>query len=316
MEFFAQERYTPPLAAVRYRVLVRRPGAIGQTETLCRELRETRVTLFTREGYYEGTPAPQALDVDVAASREDETFVAAFELQTEVPTVLNEVRIRAVEWDCEAACSDDDRDSGKRRLVPPFIVICSTDGSTFAPPIVTHGGTATDMEARALVLRNAPRRRLVRNESLAALLALPREAYWEQVDRQGCDDLSFSIARALLERQTKLKAFLSSDGGGHRRRLKAWPGKDAVQALAAWWLAALLVADHGYTEPELYAVIEAECWYSPDLGTIRKELVRRGCLEPPSITENADRTTSTTTRVNVEGMRATLEGEWRGKGVI
>ena len=53
---------------------------------------------LSREGYYEGTPAPQALDVDVAASREDEPFVAAFELQTEVPTVLNEVRIRAVEW--------------------------------------------------------------------------------------------------------------------------------------------------------------------------------------------------------------------------
>ena len=52
MEFFAQERSTPPIAAVRYRVLVRRPGAIGQTETLYRELRETRVTLFTREGYY------------------------------------------------------------------------------------------------------------------------------------------------------------------------------------------------------------------------------------------------------------------------
>lgn len=48
-----------------------------------------------------------------------------------------------------------------------------------------------------------------------------------------------------------------------------------MQALTAWWLAARLVADHGYTEPELYAVIEAECWYSPDLGTIRKELVRR-----------------------------------------
>ena len=60
--------------------------------------------------------------------------------------------------------------------------------------------------------------------SLAALLALPREARWEQADRQGCDDLSLSIARALLERQTKLKAVLSSDGGGHRRKLKAWPG--------------------------------------------------------------------------------------------
>ena len=65
----------------------------------------------------------------MAASREDEPFVAAFELQTEVPTVLNEVRIRAVEWDCdcEAAFSDGDRDSGKRRLgilAPPFIVTC------------------------------------------------------------------------------------------------------------------------------------------------------------------------------------------------
>ena len=34
-------------------------------------------------------------------------------------------------------------------------------------------------------------------------------------------------------------------------RLKQWPGKDALQALAAWWMAATLCEDHRYTEPDL-----------------------------------------------------------------
>lgn len=49
--------------------------------------------------------------------------------------------------------------------------------------------------------------------SLAALLALPREARWEQADRQGCDDLSLSIARALLERQTSSRRTAAATAG-------------------------------------------------------------------------------------------------------
>ena len=41
--------------------------------------------------------------------------------------------------------------------------------------------------------------------------------------------------------------------------MRQWPGKDAVQALAAWWMAATLVEEHPYTESELYAVIASMC---------------------------------------------------------
>ena len=98
--------------------------------------------------------------------------------------------------------------------------------------------------------------------------------------------------------------------------LKQWPGKDAVQALATWWLAAVLVEEHSYTEPELYCVIERCCVRAPDFAVVRKEMVRRGYLEAPEIVENADRTTTTYYRVSGEGMREALRGEWRTKGVF
>ena len=72
MEFFAQERST--LSSDKPR---RCAVSCVRPESRFSPAKDTT---------YEGTPAPQALDVDVAASREDKPFVAAFELQTEVPT--------------------------------------------------------------------------------------------------------------------------------------------------------------------------------------------------------------------------------------
>ena len=108
------------------------------------------------------------------------------------------------------------------------------------------------------------------------------------------------------------RGWAARQGGAAGRRGKA-AGRHGT---AAWWLAARLVTTHTYTEPELYAVVEAECSYASDLGTIRKELVRRGCHAPPLIRENADKTTTTLYQVDIDGMRKTLEGEWRVKGVL
>ena len=324
LRFFTDDIPLPPFAACRYLVLIRHPacGTLDRVDTCewCKALQQTRVTLFTREGYYEGSPVA----VGEIGSGATELPAAAFELRTTAPTVLNEVRVRAVEWDLSPEELDSDGEEWitdrKQRRVPPFVVLGGDDVQSFPPvALVAHDGTAEDMEARALVLRNAPQRRRACGDTLSALLALPREMCWLEADLHGCADLTFSLGRALLEKHSKLKAFLAvrgSRGGVDSSRLKAWPGKDAVQAMAAWWLAARLVEAHAYTEPELYAVIEAECAYPPDLGTIRKELVRRRCLTQPSITENADKTTTTLYRLDADGMQQMLEGEWRSKGVI
>ena len=79
---------------------------------------------------------------------------------------------------------------------------------------------------------------------------------------------------------------------------------------------AVLVEDHSYTEPELYCCIERCCVKPPDFAVVRKEMVRRGFLEPPEIVENADRTTTTYYRVSGAGMRAALQSDWRTKGVF
>ena len=324
LRFFNEKCLPKPFAACRYLILIGHPTMdtfdIGPSDTSkwYRALRQTRVTFFTREGYYEGSPvALEDLELDSA-----ELPAAAFELQTTAPTVLNEVRVRAVEWDLPHSTVSGDGDSDKFRLVPAFAVTGSANAQTFPSiSLVAHSGTTKGMEARALVLRNAPRRRLVCGGLLSEFLALPREISWREADAHAYSDLTLSLGRALLERHAKLKAFLVAshtekcNEGLGPCRLKAWPGKDALQAMAAWWLAALLVEGHRYTEPELYAVIESECSYAPDLGTIRKELVRRGYLGPPSIAFNEDKTTSTLYSINLSGMHLML-GEWRVRGVL
>lgn len=290
------QRPPPPFAACRYRVLTR---ALAAHESDCTAaLRQTRVTMFAREGYFEASPAATS---DEPVPNLGFVPSAAFELVTPQPTVLNEARLRAVE------CHPGLPNWG--RLAPAFHVFASLNGEHWEPLVVEHGDNTKDMESRALVLRNVPRRHLSGSELLERTLALPREQCWAEA--LACTDLSFAVARALLERKSKLKNFLVRAADGGACKLKGWPGKDGVQAMAAWWLAALLVDAHAYTEPELYASVEAECAYPPDLGTIRKELVRRGCLQQPEIVQNPDMTTSTFYRIDAEGMRSTMEREWR-----
>ena len=95
-------------------------------------------------------------------------------------------------------------------------------------------------------------------------------------------------------------------------------GTVAVSAapLEGWWVAATLCEGHAYTEPELYAVISSLCVMQPDHAVVRKEMVRRGYLQPPRIVSNDNATTTTYYDVSAEGVRAALRGEWRTKGVF
>eukprot|EP00325_Prymnesiales_sp_UTEX-LB-985_P027392 CAMPEP_0174738544 /NCGR_PEP_ID=MMETSP1094-20130205/70138_1 /TAXON_ID=156173 /ORGANISM="Chrysochromulina brevifilum, Strain UTEX LB 985" /LENGTH=437 /DNA_ID=CAMNT_0015941979 /DNA_START=102 /DNA_END=1415 /DNA_ORIENTATION=+ len=92
-------------------------------------------------------------------------------------------------------------------------------------------------------------------------------------------------------------------------QLRAWPSKGSVQQLVVLWMCAPLIAQHEYTEPELYAHISDQCAYQPDHAVVRKEMVRHGYLEPPIIRENADHTTSTTYKLGLEALEESLRGE-------
>lgn len=194
---------------------------------------------------------------------------------------------------------------------------------------------ADALEVRLFISINVPRRPPCPEPIEAALLELNEVELWEELDFHLCDDLTFALARSVLARKSKLKSFLmvrrpaavtGPEATGARaqqrdqpeepRLLKQWPGKDAVQALAVWWIAALLVEGHRYTEAELYALIERCCAMQPDYAVIRKEMVRRGYLEAPEIVQNPDSTTTTYYQLSVAGMRAALQGEWRTKGVF
>ena len=192
----------------------------------------------------------------------------------------------------------------------------STDKSDWVEICRSEPVFGDALEARIFARRNVPERRRVPSGITAALLALePASRLWDSLDFHACDDLTFGLARVVVARQSKLKSFVAVSEHGEYL-LKQWPGKDAVQALAVWWLAARLVDGHCYTEPELYAVIEAHCVMRPDFAVVRKEMCRRGYLQPPRIVENDDRTTTTSYEVDVDGMRAPLRGEWRSKGVF
>jgi len=342
LSFWAEDDHQPPLRASRYRVLI----GSSQQRHLRAALEQTRVTCFSREGYAEASPVP-CTGLGLPAEEEP---AAAFELATLGPTVLNEVRVRAVEcvaastplwaggeavedWSLFEADGEPVAEAAAEaglsvasltlepheapagagfapfpRTVPSFRVLGCAGGSSEWTELGAQGGAEGLPEARLLLVRNAPRRHLCTGELLAALLALPRSLCWAEAEAHRCASLTLSLARASLESKGKLKTFLGRTAGGTRLLLRAWPGKDAVQAQAAWWLASELAEGHMYTEPELYALIEAASSYQPDLGTIRKELHRRGCLEPPEIVQNADRTTSTYYRVTPLGrMREVLE---------
>ena len=199
------------------------------------------------------------------------------------------------------------------------------------------------LEVRLFAADNVPRRPRCPEATEAALFNLDEELLWSELEFHLCDDLTFALARVVISRKSKLKNFMTArrppsplpsgvaraagQGAsalaeerprhdGEASRLKQWPGKDAVQALAVWWIAALLRDDHRYTEPELYSIIESCCAMAPDYAVIRKEMVRRGFLETPKIVENEDHTTTTYYHTHVAGMRAVLQGHWRTKGVF
>ena len=280
------------------------------------------------------------------------------------PSVANELRVKLVST---AFPGEEEEEGGAEQRSPACLI---TEG----PPLVNHPrlvpgvtlwGRSSDsqqhctdwvrlchaaaddgdkLEVRAFCLVNVPRRRRLPDELEAACWALGDERLWAQLDFHGCDDLTFALARRVLERKSKLKTFLINPAaaaaaaaargqpaaqpaarpaaqqvgqpGAPEVRLKQWPGKDAVQALAAWWIAATLCEAHTYTEPELYAAIEELCAMQADFAVIRKEMVRRGFLAAPEIVTNPDATTTTYYRVNGTSMRAALQGDWKTKGVF
>ena len=240
------------------------------------------------------------------------------------------------------------------RLVPAFSVWGRRGGDAWRW-ICGSGPTAgDDLEVRVFALSNVPRRARAGAALEASFCAMPEAVLWAELDALADLDLTLWLARGVVARKSKLKNFLlfprpprpgaaeaapaapaapapaaPGPGGGAEEaggeaagvepvepvRLKQWPGKDALQALAVWWMAATLCEGHRYTEPELYAVISSLCAMQPDHGVLRKEMVRRGYLHPPEIVLNANKTTSTYYTVNPEGLQA-LSSEWRSNVAV
>ena len=247
--------------------------------------------------------------------------------QTSEPSVVNELRVRCV--DCMLLSLDHTEGRIQTRALPAFTLHGGNEGSDKWVPLCSSDGMRGDaLEVRSFALSNVLLRRVCSAELEAAFLALDEQLLWSELDVHACDDLTLCLARSVVASKSKLKNFLTrptpppTDAGkpqpsqSDRPRLKQWPGKDAVQTLAVWWMSATLCDDHRYTEPELYAVISSHCAMQPDHGVLRKEMVRRGYLEPPEIVNNADSTTTTYYRQSPEGVRAALRGEWRKKGVF
>ena len=157
----------------------------------------------------------------------------------------------------------------------------------------------------------------MRPDALAeSFLALDDAMLWAELDFHGDDDLTLDLARRVVARKSKLKNFLKpSETPGADPLLKTWPGKDAMQTMAVWYMAATLVEGHEYTEPELSCVMSSLCAFPPDHGVLRKEM-GAAALGPPNIVTNADKTTATYFSVSGEGLRAVLRGEWRRTGVF
>ena len=86
--------------------------------------------------------------------------------------------------------------------------------------LVAHSGFAASpqgpLEARALVLRNAPRRAACSAALASSLLALPRDVCWREADFHACVDASFAhgperaivrlLASIVFARAHKLRA--------------------------------------------------------------------------------------------------------------
>ena len=291
VQFYAQPKRLPQYSR-RHRVVFaldafQLPGFSG--DDIEAVVRGARVQLMLRGDYV------------VMDSPPSDTPANIFEATTSSPCILNEVRVRAF----------DSRTTTNQRHVPPFDVYCEGANGNWSHLCQNDAYTGESMEVRVFCLSNVPLRRSVPAGDAAlraALASLPHGLVCAECDARGDRDLIYWRARIALETSSKLKNFLLRGDSG--AKLKQWPGKDAVQGLAVFWMAALLDAEYKYTEPELYALIgdlSANPGQSCDYAIVRKEMVRRGLLEPPDIVTNEDNTTTTYYRASRSGLEAALK---------
>ena len=283
----------------------------------------SRVTLVLRGGYLDirlqhtpdGMPMPPRQTTEWSTT-------------APTPGVVNELRVRCVAvrsflglgapciWKPEWG----DPSFKELRVLPAYTLygrLSSDADRTWHSICDGQPYTGDKMEVRTFASANVPLRRRCPDALAESFLALDDAMLWAELDFHGDDDLTLDLARRVVARKSKLKNFLKpSETPGADPLLKTWPGKDAMQAMAVWYMAATLIEGHEYTEPELSCVMSSLCAFPPDHGVLRKEMGRRGFLGPPSIVTNADETTATYFSVSGEGLRAVLRGEWRRKGVF
>ena len=309
-------------------------------------IKSSRVTLVLRGGYLELGPPVMAqstfLGVDLVAVAHAPFgdagpgiwSVVPWSATATTPGVVNELRVRCVAVASQTYISSKpstdvpcvwkyewgEASFKELRVLPAYTLFgrLSSDADPHWQKICAgQAYTGDKMEVRTFASANVPLRRRCPDALAESFLALDDAMLWAELDFHGDDDLTLDLARRVVARKSKLKNFLKpSETPGADPLLKTWPGKDAMQAMAVWYMAATLVEGHEYTEPELSCVMSSLCAFPPDHGVLRKEMVRRGFLGPPNIVTNADKTTATYFSVSGEGLRAVLRGEWRRTGVF
>ena len=282
-------------------------------------IKSSRVTLVLRGGYLE--LSLPVMDTWLVGDAPSLWGVVPWSATATTPGVVNELRVR-----CVAVSSRPNSVKEFGEFVLPAYTLpaytlygrLSSDADRTWHSICSGPPyTGDKMEVRTFVSANVPLRRRCPDALAESFLALDDAMLWAELDFHGDDDLTLDLARRVVARKSKLKNFLKpSETPGADPLLKTWPGKDAMQAMAVWYMAATLIEGHEYTEPELSCVMSSLCAFPPDHGVLRKEMGRRGFLGQPNIVTNADKTTATYFSVSGEGLRAVLRGEWRRKGVF
>ena len=285
-------------------------------------IQSSRVTLVLRGSYLDIPARPHGV-LETGRQRQRWSTRAA------TPGVVNELRVRCVAVSsrpnssvpCIWRAEWGEPSFTELRVLPAYTLYgrLSSDGpdAEWQPICAGRPYTGDKMEVRTFASANVPLRRRCPDALAESFLALDDAMLWAELDFHGDDDLTLDLARRVVARKSKLKNFLKpSETPGADPLLKTWPGKDAMQAMAVWYMAATLVEGHEYTEPELSCVMSSLCAFPPDHGVLRKEMVRRGFLGQPNIVTNADKTTATYFSVSGEGLRAVLRGEWREEGRV
>ena len=240
-------------------------AAIMRTLDADGALLTSRVQLILRGGYVEMAPLQPA----------------RWSAATPAPSIVNEVRVRNIDAPHRHVAPDGEVTLHSRAL--PAFVLWGRRGTDHEWRAVCRrrGYGGDDMEVRTFARCNAPRRARCSEALEASFLALDEEVLWAELTYHADDDLTFALARSRVARKSKLQGFLkarqrerapttTAGGGGAAGsgeggdggltsaaegwcepvRLKQWPSKDAVQALAAWWIAATLCDEHRSMEPE------------------------------------------------------------------